>query len=210
MTVLDVYAAYDRDTGAEEASAASLVVFKTGVLLTTLFLFFTTSTLVSFTLRETQQKMLGFTYLLHRHVRNRQPFGVLVAAHVMESLMFVPVMIGMLFFLFEFYKDQLLAFLVLVLVWQCELFAAVSMRAAISAYFFPRAVAAYFTLFHLYFLSFPHGFINLLFIATVFALQFTILFLLNHYEIAALSSGRVSLQTPRELVPAQQTVRINN
>ena len=55
VTLLDVYAAYDRDTGAEEASAASLVVFKTGVLLTTLFLFFTTSTLVSFTLRETQQ-----------------------------------------------------------------------------------------------------------------------------------------------------------
>lgn len=31
-------------------------------------------------------------------------------------------MIGILFFLFEFYDDQLLAFMVLVLVWLCELF----------------------------------------------------------------------------------------
>lgn len=32
------------------------------------------------------------------------------------------IMIGILFFLFEFYDDQLLAFMVLVLVWLCELF----------------------------------------------------------------------------------------
>lgn len=32
------------------------------------------------------------------------------------------IMIGILFFLFEFYDDQLLAFLVLILVWLCELF----------------------------------------------------------------------------------------
>ena len=31
-------------------------------------------------------------------------------------------MIGILFFLFEFYDDQLLAFMVLILVWLCELF----------------------------------------------------------------------------------------
>lgn len=31
-------------------------------------------------------------------------------------------MIGILFFLFEFFDDQLLAFLVLTLVWLCELF----------------------------------------------------------------------------------------
>jgi hypothetical protein len=31
-------------------------------------------------------------------------------------------MIGILFFLFEFFDDQLLAFMVLTLVWLCELF----------------------------------------------------------------------------------------
>ena len=40
------------------------VVFKLGVLCTTLFLFFITTTLVSFTLRETQERMLKFTFLL--------------------------------------------------------------------------------------------------------------------------------------------------
>lgn len=32
------------------------------------------------------------------------------------------IMIGILFFLFEFYEDQLLAFMVLTLVWLCEIF----------------------------------------------------------------------------------------
>ena len=175
------------------------MLFRIGVLIGTVFLFFATTALVSFTLRETQHKMLGFTCLLHRHVRNRQPFGLLVATHVMESLAFVPVMIGLLFFLYEFYGDQLLAFLVLVLIWQCEVFSVVCMRSSMSIYFFPRAVAAYFTLYHLYFFSFPFGFTNLLLVATVLVVQYTILFLLNRYEIDALRSGRVSVQCPREV-----------
>ena len=40
------------------------IAFKIGVVLTTLFLFFTTTTLVSFTLRVTQERMLKFTFLL--------------------------------------------------------------------------------------------------------------------------------------------------
>jgi hypothetical protein len=47
------------------------VVFKVGVLFTIIFLFFTTTTLVSFTLRETQERMLRFTFLLQHHIRNR-------------------------------------------------------------------------------------------------------------------------------------------
>ena len=35
---------------------------------------------------------------------------------------FLQIMIGILFFLFEFYDDQLLAFMVLILVWLSELF----------------------------------------------------------------------------------------
>jgi hypothetical protein len=42
------------------------------------------------------------------------------------------IMIGILFFLFEFYDDQMLAFLVLTLVWLCELFT------MIRYYFFPN------------------------------------------------------------------------
>lgn len=41
--------------------ATDYIVFKSGVLITTLFVFFTTTMSVSFTLRETQARMLKFT-----------------------------------------------------------------------------------------------------------------------------------------------------
>ncbi|MBA0822623.1 hypothetical protein Goarm_019412, partial [Gossypium armourianum] len=85
------------------------------------FVFFTTTMSVSFTLRETQTRMLKFTVQLQHHARHRLPTFQLIFVHVIESLVFVPIMIGILFFLFEFYDDQLLAFMVLILVWICEL-----------------------------------------------------------------------------------------
>ncbi|XP_010923757.1 membralin-like protein At1g60995 isoform X2 [Elaeis guineensis] len=97
-------------------------VTKCGVLIMSLFVFFTTIMSVSFTLRETQSRMLKFTVQLQHHARHQLPTFQLIFAHVIESLVFVPIMIGILFFLFEFYDDQLLAFLVLTLVWLCELF----------------------------------------------------------------------------------------
>lgn len=54
-------------TGIEQKGISGIqryVAFKVGVILTTLFLFFTTTTLVSFTLRVTQERMLKFTFLL--------------------------------------------------------------------------------------------------------------------------------------------------
>lgn len=92
-----------------------------------------------------------FTVQLQHHAQHRLPTFQLIFVHVIESLVFVPViillgtvfhdkifmdlffsplnnclylqiMIGILFFLFEFYDDQLLAFMVLILVWLCELF----------------------------------------------------------------------------------------
>jgi hypothetical protein len=76
---------------------------------TTLFLFFITTTLVHHTLRETQERMLDFTRQLQTLVDSRQPLTSLILNHMMGSLAFVPIMVGMLFFLFEFYNDQLLA-----------------------------------------------------------------------------------------------------
>ena len=71
------------------ASTASFVLFKLGVLLTTLFLFFITTTLVSFTLRETQERMLKFTFLLQHHVRHRMSYISLIVTHLVESLVYV-------------------------------------------------------------------------------------------------------------------------
>lgn len=138
------------------------------------FLFFAVTALVSFTLRQTQIRMLHFTGpcviffrslppdssvldlrpakltwvfvarvgQLRQYIRSGLPFGRLVVLHVLvrsirkqpkpsgsetptavlwnprlqESIGFVPVVVGVLFFLFEFLNDQLLAFMVLSLV----------------------------------------------------------------------------------------------
>ena len=71
------------------------ISFKIGVIFSTLFLFFTTTTLVSFTLRETQERMLKFTFLLQHHVSHRIPYASLIFTHVVESLVFVPIMVSL-------------------------------------------------------------------------------------------------------------------
>jgi hypothetical protein len=66
-------------------------VTKCGVLLMSLFVFFTTTMSVSFTLRETQSRMLRFTVQLQHHARHQLPTFQLIFVHVIESLVFVPV-----------------------------------------------------------------------------------------------------------------------
>ena len=100
--------------------------FKLLVLLSTLLIFFLTTSLVSFTFQETQDRMLEFTLQLQTRVRAGMPLGGLILDHVLENLVFVPIMIGMIFFLIEFYGgDKFLAFMVLSMVWICEVFSAV-------------------------------------------------------------------------------------
>jgi len=101
------------------------IVFKLGVLLINIFLFCVTTTLVSFTLRETQERMVDFTLLLQSHIRQRLPYLQLVFKHVVESLVFVPITVGTIFFLIEIFEDQFLAIMVLTLVWICEVFSAI-------------------------------------------------------------------------------------
>ncbi|EFJ29169.1 hypothetical protein SELMODRAFT_440969 [Selaginella moellendorffii] len=140
------------------------VVFKFGVLIMSLFVFFTTTMSVSFTLRETQARMLKFTVQLQHHARHRLPTFHLIFIHVFESLVFVPIMIGILFFLFEFFDDQLLAFMVLTL---CQ---NQNLNAVFSSIF----------------LSLLHGFSYLAFSATAGFMQHLVLFFWNRFEIPAL------------------------
>jgi hypothetical protein len=158
-------------------------VTKCGVLIMSLFVFFTTTMSVSFTLRETQSRMLKFTVQLQHHARHRLPTFQLIFVHVIESLVFVPIMIGILFFLFEFYDDQMLAFLVLTLVWLCELFTMISVRTSISMQFFPRFFLLYFLVFHIYFFSYAYGFSYLAFSATAAFMQHLILYFWNRFEV---------------------------
>ncbi|KAG8501992.1 hypothetical protein CXB51_002040 [Gossypium anomalum] len=103
---------YAQELPGSSARLGDYLVTKCGVLIMSLFVFFTTTMSVSFTLRETQTRMLKFTVQLQHHARHRLPTFQLIFVHVIESLVFVPIMIGILFFLFEFYDDQLLAFMV--------------------------------------------------------------------------------------------------
>lgn len=110
-------------TSDEQVSWNKQALAKIGVVLKTSFLFFITSTMVSFTLRETQQRMLDFTRQLQARVRSRRPVLNLVTTHLADSLVFCPVMVGMIFFLIEFYQgDKAMAFMVLSVVWLFEVF----------------------------------------------------------------------------------------
>ncbi|KAH9288121.1 hypothetical protein KI387_032238, partial [Taxus chinensis] len=165
---------------------ADYLVSKCGVLIMSLFVFFTTTMSVSFTLRETQSRMLKFTVQLQHHARHRLPTFQLIFVHVIESLVFVPIMIGILFFLFEFYDDQLLAFMVLTLVWLCELFTMISVRTPVSMQYFPRFFLLYFLVFHIYFFSYAYGFSYLTFATTAAFMQHLILYFWNRFEVPAL------------------------
>mmetsp|Transcript_25820 Transcript_25820/g.33850 ORF Transcript_25820/g.33850 Transcript_25820/m.33850 type:complete len:929 (+) Transcript_25820:122-2908(+) len=175
----------------------SAALFRFGVLFTTCFLFFTTTTLVSFTLRETQTRMLKFTFLLQHHVRNHLPYAPLIFTHVVESLIFVPIMVGILFFLFEFFSDQMLAFMVLSMVWTCEVYSVISVRTRISITYFPRIFLLYFTVFHVYFFCYPFGFSYLALFTTMLFLIHSMLYFWNRFEVPAFQTGTISINRPR-------------
>ncbi|KAL5787395.1 hypothetical protein ACOSP7_004344 [Xanthoceras sorbifolium] len=174
------------------AKFGDYLVTKCGVLMMSLFVFFTTTMSVSFTLRETQTRMLKFTVQLQHHARHRLPTFQLIFVHVIESLVFVPIMIGILFFLFEFYDDQLLAFMVLILVWLCELFTLISVRTPISMKFFPRFFLLYFLVFHIYFFSYAYGFSYLALATAASFMQHLILYFWNRFEVPALQRFMVN------------------
>ncbi|XP_021836099.2 membralin-like protein At1g60995 [Spinacia oleracea] len=177
---------YAHEPSKSSATFGDYLVAKCGVLMMSLFVFFTTTMSVSFTLRETQTRMLKFTVQLQHHARHRLPTFQLIFVHVIESLVFVPIMIGILFFLFEFYDDQLLAFMVLILVWLCELFTLISVRTPISMKFFPRFFLLYFLVFHIYFFSYAYGFSYLALSTTAAFMLHLILYFWNRFEVPAL------------------------
>ena len=177
-----------------------LLFFKSELLVTTLFLFFATTTLVSSTLTQTQLRMLHFTDQLRQHIRLHLPIVGLVLEHTMQSLSFVPVVVGILFFLFEFFNDQVLAFLLLMLVWLCESYTVLFTRTATSMLYFPKLFALYFLMFSVYFFSFPYGFHYIAMGLTASQLYTCILYYWFEYEIPAVEAGDISIHRPRMLV----------
>ncbi|KAI4367433.1 hypothetical protein MLD38_023171 [Melastoma candidum] len=123
---------------------------------------------VSFTLRETQTRMLRFTVQLQHHARHRLPTFQLIFVHVIDSLVFVPIMIGILFFPgFSFTMTSFLAFMVP--------YTSMAMRVIYS-----------YKSFTFYFFSYPHGFSYLALSTTEAFMQHLIMYFWNRFEVPAL------------------------
>lgn len=185
---------------------ASWLLFKFGTVCSALFLVLTATALTSFVLHETQRRVVRFTLALGSAVRSRRPVFRLVCAHSIESMVFVPIMIGVLFFLFEFFSDKLLAFLVFMAVWACEIYAVVACRTEQTIRVFPVVVLLTMTWLNVYHLSYPHG-LHYLAIATVFAaLQCSAFHQWTSFELPALHLGHLTEAFPRQILtisPAQ-------
>lgn len=173
------------------------MLLKLGTLCSAVFLLFATSSLVSFILAQTQQRMLRFTVALQTRVRARLPLSPLLAGHMVDSLIFVPIMLGSLFFMLSFFNDQLLAFLVMLAVWVCEVLNIIGCRTEASMRVFPRVFGLLMTWFHTYYLAYPFGFAYPAFTLTVLGLLTAGYHLWHTYEIPALLDGSISMHVPR-------------
>ncbi|KAK4528380.1 hypothetical protein GAYE_SCF55G6321 [Galdieria yellowstonensis] len=160
----------------------SWIARKGNVLVTSIFIMGITGTLVTFALREVRSRVVKLTLELQQ-LRSRQTsITGLLLRYSLEGAVFVPIITGMLFFLLEFFDDYLLAFLVLVLAWVCELFCLISRRHWVSRYYLPRLFFIYFLAFHIYFFSYPCGFSKeALYVCAAF-MQHAVLVAWNRWE----------------------------
>lgn len=189
---------YASDMEFFSSSLPAFAMFKFGTIITAVFLQWAASALVAYILSETQLRMLKFTAALTQHVRGRHPLLPLVTAHAVDSIVFVPIMLGVLFFLFEFFGDKPLAFAVLIVMWGTETLAAITVRTAESAAVLPRAYTMLFLWFHTYHLCFPFGFHYQAFAVTVIGLGCTFVHLWLSHEVPALVSGHISAEQTRD------------
>jgi hypothetical protein len=172
---------------------------KMNVLLQTSFLFFFCTTLVSFTLRETQERMMDFTRELSRRVQQSLPVSDLIATHLIQNLVFVPIMVGMMFFLIEFYGgDKYLAFSISSIVWSVESFSIVSLRSTQGILYFPRFFFLLFLLFHVYQSAYSQtGFVYLALTVVWCFIFHSMVFFWHRFELPAVVFGYVSVDRPR-------------
>ena len=168
------------------------VVAKLYAIFLTMFLFFITTTLVHHTMRETQYRVLRFSLDLQMYLKKGTAYSNLMFNHLIGSLVFIPIMVGMLFFLYEFFNDQLLSFMVLAIVWTCELFAAVAMRTSFNLQNFPRLFFVYFCTFHIYYFSYPSGFSYMSLTTSVLLMQHAMLHMFVRYEMPALFNKSIN------------------
>lgn len=166
------------------------IIWKCGALMTAIFIMCTTGALVTFTLKEVQVRMIKLTLDLQYIMRTQLGYGRVILRYAMDALVFVPIVAGMLFFLFEFFDDQALAFSVLIISWLCEFAASGSTRHWVSRLYLPRLFFCYFGAFHLYFFSFPLGFSWLALVTSIAFMFHAALTVWNHCELPLLRRER--------------------
>lgn len=162
------------------------LVWKFGALITAIFIMCTTSALVSFTLKEVQVRIVKLSIDLQYAMRSpesERSYCRVLLRYALDALVFVPIVAGELFFLFEFFDDQPLAFAVLVVSWLAEVAVNGSTRHWVSRSYLPRLFFVYFGAFHFYFFSFPLGFTWLSFTTSVVLMFHACLAIWNHFEL---------------------------
>eukprot|EP00511_Aplanochytrium_stocchinoi_P006675 CAMPEP_0204837114 /NCGR_PEP_ID=MMETSP1346-20131115/27197_1 /ASSEMBLY_ACC=CAM_ASM_000771 /TAXON_ID=215587 /ORGANISM="Aplanochytrium stocchinoi, Strain GSBS06" /LENGTH=541 /DNA_ID=CAMNT_0051972383 /DNA_START=206 /DNA_END=1831 /DNA_ORIENTATION=- len=190
----------EREVEVGTVDAFMIVTTRLKIVCMTFFLIFITTSLAHDMFCATQERVLRFAFDLRARVESNLPYYVPVLAHGLSSLVFIPILIGMVVFLVEFFDDQILALMVLAVAWLSELFAMTMMRTLVSIKLFPKVYILLFTCFHLYFFAFPSGFSYLGLTTTILFLTYSMLFLWNRYERPALRANEITFSAPREAI----------
>jgi len=144
----------------EELSRWMMFRSKFAAVLTSLFVMYTTSGLVTFALRHVQVRILKLSMDLRAYMLSQMSRSVVdvIVRYSVDAIVFVPIVTGILFFLREFFEDLLLTFMVVFIAWLRELAVLLNARHWMSGKYLPRLLSTYFLGFHLYFFCFPLGF----------------------------------------------------
>lgn len=166
--------------------------FRTAVK--TCLIYFISTNLVSFLMSVAQERLLKLSLQIRSHQQENRSIIPLFVSHVADCFIFIPITVGVLFYLREFYQqDWVIALTVLGVVFICELFSFFSVRTAQGIFFFPRAFFLLFCLVHFYLFSFPFGFAYVAMGMIVCFMLQCVTFFWNRYEVPAVALGRVSV-----------------
>ncbi|CAB9507407.1 Tumour-associated protein [Seminavis robusta] len=171
---------------------------KVRTVIKTCLIYFISTNLVSFLLRVAQESLLELALQIRSHQEENRSIIPLFVTHVADAFVFVPITVGVLFYLREFYQgDWVIALSVLGIVFVGELFSFVSVRTAQGIFFFPRAFFLLFFLVHSYIFSFPFAFSNLAMFMIICFMMESFTFFWNRYEVPAVAGTRENLDGNR-------------
>jgi len=102
----------------------------------------------------------------------------------MQTTAFSPIVVGMLMFLFDFFEDQALAFMVFSVVWMTEIFQMMWVRGDERMRLFPSFSMGLLMSVFLYLYSFPLGFAYVAFLAWLLSVMSAGFLFLHHVALS--------------------------